>query len=207
MSESVPDAQPEENLLSWRELGGVEHDQVWGWFEERFHFRPGMEPPDWPGIREPEPSLTWDISSAYVLDDHLCATALMDLRLRTLRALRQCTRAGEELYAIVRQHACYAVSPRAGPAAAEEVSFWPIPILPDGVYTLFLAADGRFGIFGHPWEMTVCVFGRELLDAFGEDLPGLFRKLVRRDGAQVRWFLFRVAAWAALLRSLGSRRS
>ena len=37
-----------------------------------------------------------------------------------------------------------------------------MPVLPDGVYTLFLAPDGRFGIFGHPWEMTVCVFGREL---------------------------------------------
>jgi hypothetical protein len=59
-----------------------------------------------------------------------------------------------------------------------------VPVFPDGVYTLFLAADGRFGLFGHPWEMTVCVFGRELLDAYGEDPPWLFRKLVRRDGAR-----------------------
>jgi hypothetical protein len=60
-----------------------------------------------------------------------------------------------------------------------------VPVFPDGVYTLFLAADARFGIFGHPWEMTVCVFGQELLDAFGPDLPELFRKLVRRDGVRV----------------------
>jgi hypothetical protein len=33
--------------------------------------------------------------------------------------------------------------------------------------------------------MTVCVFGRELLDAYGADPPWLFQKLVRRDGARV----------------------
>jgi Protein of unknown function (DUF2716) len=184
MSANDPDAQPEEGRPSWRELGAAEHDRVWGRFEGRFHFRPGVEPPDWPGIREPEPSLTWDISPAYVLDADPCAKALADLRLRTLRALRQCTRPGEELYAIAWQHACYAVNPHGGPGA-EEVSCWPVPVLPDGVYTLFLAPDGRFGIFGHPWEMTVCVFGRGLLDAFGADLPWLFRKLVRKDGTRV----------------------
>jgi hypothetical protein len=115
MSDNALDAQPEEDLLSWRELGGAEHDRVWGRFAEQFHFRAGMEPPDWPGIREPEPSLTWDISPIYVWEDDLCAKALVDLRLRTLRALRQCARPGEELYAILWQRACYAIHPHGGP--------------------------------------------------------------------------------------------
>jgi hypothetical protein len=183
MSANDPGARPEEDRLSWRELGAAGHDRVWGRFERQLHFRPGMEPPDWPGIREPEPSLTWDISGAYVLDDDRCANALVDLRLCTLQALRACTRPGEELYAAAWQHACYAVNPHGGPGAVD-VSCWPVPVFPDGVYTLFLAADGRFGLFGHPWEMTVCVFGRELLDAYAEDPPWLFRKLVRRDGAR-----------------------
>jgi hypothetical protein len=143
-----------------------------------------MDPSDWPGIREPAPSLTWDISPAYVMDDELCAKTLVEVRMRTLRALRQCTRPGEETYATVWQHACYALNPRGGPGA-EDVASWPVPVLPDGVYTLFLAPDCRFGIFGHPWEMTVCVFGRDLLDASGGGPSRLFQRLVRRDGLRV----------------------
>ena len=58
---------------------------------------------------------------------------------------------------------------------------WRIPVLPDGDYSIFLAADFRFGIFGHPWEGTWCVFGTKLLAAFETDRPRMFSSELRRS--------------------------
>ncbi len=57
-------------------------------------------------------------------------------------------------------------------SAGREV--WRIPVYPNGDYPIFLAEDFRFGIFGHPWERTCCIFGAELLAALEAGRPRMF---------------------------------
>ncbi len=71
------------------------------------------------------------------------------------------------------------------PFEAADPNAWSIPVLPDGDYYIFLSPDFRFGTFGHPWEETICVFGQELLDAFAQHPPQLFREIVRSNGQPV----------------------
>ncbi|MFC9086772.1 DUF2716 domain-containing protein [Nocardiopsis dassonvillei] len=42
--------------------------------------------------------------------------------------------------------------------------------------------DLRTGTFGHPWENTLCVFGRDLLDRVENGLTALLGEPTRRDG-------------------------
>jgi Protein of unknown function (DUF2716) len=44
------------------------------------------------------------------------------------------------------------------------------PPFPNGDYYIFLTEDLTQGTFGHPWEQTFCVFGRDLVGALGRQL-------------------------------------
>jgi len=58
-----------------------------------------------------------------------------------------------------------------------------IPVLPDGDYHIFLADDFSFGTLGHPWEQTICVFGKPLIDVVEREGPKLLGRVVRRQGS------------------------
>ncbi|WP_346533865.1 DUF2716 domain-containing protein [Micromonospora sp. DPT] len=62
---------------------------------------------------------------------------------------------------------------------------WPLSPFPDGDYYIYLAEDFRFGTFGHPWELSLCVFGDDLLDLVEADLHDVLGKVMRRDGRQM----------------------
>lgn len=44
---------------------------------------------------------------------------------------------------------------------------WQRVALPDGDYTLFATPDYKNGIFVHPWQPSVCVFGQVMLKELG----------------------------------------
>ncbi|MEU5934541.1 DUF2716 domain-containing protein [Micromonospora sp. NPDC047187] len=56
---------------------------------------------------------------------------------------------------------------------------------PVGDYYIHLAEDFRFGTFGHPWELSLCVFGDDMLDLVESDLHDVLGKVMRRDGRQI----------------------
>src|SRR5665811_367018 len=58
MSERFAALPPE----AWTELGRAGYDDAWARFEGRFGFRAGVTADAWPAIREPVPSLTFDLS-------------------------------------------------------------------------------------------------------------------------------------------------
>ena len=92
-----------------------------------------------------------------------------DLTRKALAALKECTRPGEEVLALDWNHPCYFFDPHAASRPP-----WPVPVLPDGDHYIFLARDHRFGIVGNCVDMTVCVFGPELLAAFDASRPAAF---------------------------------
>jgi hypothetical protein len=49
----------------WVELEWEAGKVLWNDFAERFRFRAGSAPKDWPAIAEPVPSVTWDLSPIF----------------------------------------------------------------------------------------------------------------------------------------------
>jgi hypothetical protein len=166
---------------TWRKLDGRECDAAWDGFYEMFRFKPSTRPEDWPGIAEPAESVTYDIGHAYDAGAAAYRRMTNDLGAKLIKALRRCVAPGSAIQVLDWQHPCYSFEPH-GEFEFKSEADWPVPALPNGDYYIFIARDMEFGVFGHPWERTMCVFGQRLIDAFGTDKPELFTKVVRIGG-------------------------
>jgi len=169
-------------MLAWEEMDYAARTEVWDRFDREFSFQPSVHEEDWPGIREPDPSETYSISHVYDGEDELYAKLNRELQDWGLRAFRTLLH-GETawLFALDWQHACYRFRPHI-PFAVDEFGEWPIPLLPNGDYYIFLHSEFAWGVFGHPWEQTICVFGKELLALVEQGRPTLLSQRIRRDG-------------------------
>jgi len=161
---------------AWTTLGQDEGDLLWERFADRFDFRPGMRSTTWPAIREPVPSVTYSL--APVFEGDFAAGALAVARL-ILRVLRATTPPDQEVIF----HDWVHPSARVDPARIDDVTDAD-DYFPNGDYKVFLWDRQRLGVFGHPWERSLCGFGTEVVAAFkglnqGE-LPTILRE--RRDG-------------------------
>lgn len=165
---------------AWLDLAAADKEATWNRFEERFGFSPHME--EFPAIREPEDSITFDISGVYG-DGQRYLELTLDLSRKLLAALRRCVPEGAVVHVLDWQHPCYRLDPHA-PFPYRSEDDWPVPALPNGDYHIFLHPEVRFGVFGHPWEQTICVFGEELIEAFDADPPRLFSVVKRRGGKE-----------------------
>lgn len=165
---------------AWEPTGEEEERAIWDMFLERFDFRPSVNPRRWPGIREPRPSVTYDVSHALAGGE--VAPALADLNMEAFTLFKACLQPGRRLLALDWQHPCYRFDPF-GRFEFSETYHRMIPVLPDGDYFIFLADDFSFGTFGHPWEQTICVLGQRLIDVVERERPRLLVHVVRRNGS------------------------
>ena len=163
----------------WEALTEAEENEVWRRFRDQFAFRPSTSRREWPGIREPRPSVTYSISGVYG-DEGRYVALEADLNAKVLAAFRRCVPPEGRLYALDWQHQGYWFYPHAPNEAAND-NAWSVPVLPNGDYYIFLAEDFSFGLFGHPWEQTLCMFGQRLLDAVGAAKPVLFNVVLRQN--------------------------
>lgn len=53
-----------------------------------------------------------------------------------------------------------------------------------GDYYAFLTPDLEEGTFGHPWEQTLCVIGRRMVDSLGRSL-GTWLPVKRENGGRM----------------------
>jgi hypothetical protein len=159
---------------AWEELHEPERSAAWDRFERTFAFHPSTSQTDFPSIREPRPSITWHLHpSPWNPHDEVA------LHHRLLAAFRACTAPEEAIYALDWQHACYWFRPHVPFDWYEFGQEWPVPVLPNGDYSIFLSLDFSWGLFGHPWEWTICLFGAPLLATIaGEQIP-LLTSIVR----------------------------
>ena len=159
MSVSERFASPQES--AWLEVDRGEYDTLWARFNERFGFRAGVDPNSWPAIREPSPSITFDLS---VIPDGAQRGAAYDaINAEALRAFVWAMPDCDELIALDWQHPAYRFIP-----ANQTLTWqaeWKVPVYPDGDYFAFLSEDYTEGTFGHPWEQTICVIGQRLIDS------------------------------------------
>ena len=123
----------------------------------------------------PKPSRTW---RGERLARHRQQPELeAEFTLKLLTAFRQCTCAGECLWAIDWQHAWYYFNAHAGITTATRDE-WAMPILPDGDSYNYVAPDFRFGVVTG-WRATgpVTIFGEDLIAAFAANPPEGFLRL------------------------------
>lgn len=171
-------------MIAWKELDELNYDRVWDRFYEKFRFDPSTDPVNWPGIVEPADSVTFDICHVYDHDEEAYHRRTVDLGVKLISAFRKCLARGETLYVLDWQHSCYVFDPHAE-FSFESEDDWPIPPLPNGDYHIFLGSEMNLGVFGHPWEKTMCVFGQSLVEALAEDPPELFTSTLRIGGHAV----------------------
>ena len=162
---------------AWQELEttlfGHVHKAAWERIEKQFNFRASMNPELWPGIAEPTPSVTYSIAAAFTEERY------EETNKRFLQAFRKCTSAEQKLYVLDWQHESFWFYPH-GETDENDFGNWPICVIPDGDYYIFLAEDFSFGTFGHPWEQTLCVFGQQLVDEIESDKPIYFNEIRRK---------------------------
>ena len=165
---------------AWQMLNEDERERVWTEFDTRFGFRASMDPEDWPGIREPTASRTYAIGHVFG-EAQRYDRLTIDLSNKLRRALQACVSPTTAVLVLEWQGPAYRFWPHEPFEYAEEDA-WPVPVLPNGDYYIFLAEDFSFGVVGHPWEHTMCVFGAALLAAIDEEMPELFGAPVRVGG-------------------------
>ncbi len=81
-------------------------------------------------------------------------------------------------YALEWRSTCYKFHPH----LPFEFDEWPIPILPNGDYYIFLEKMFKYGVIGHPWEQAMCIFGETILSELENNKPNLLSQKARING-------------------------
>lgn len=183
--EEGEDAYQEElQKRGWILLSDEDMHNAWTEFARRFSFHRATTASGWPGIDEPMASTTWDVTSLFELyeaDRPAFQAVENSLRTTLASALKTCTSPGDGVFALNLNHSCYRFDPHRDPEP--EVLSWPISVISVGNYHVFLTEDFASGIFGHPWECSLCCFGVQLEPYFRNgNLTTVLRSGGRRVG-------------------------
>ena len=100
-------------------------DVIWKRFSTKFKFRPSVDPAHFPGISEPSPSVTYDVSEAFETELTI-QKAEADLRAQATRAWCECVSVGTRLAVLDWQHVDYWWVPH----EADGDPNWMKPVLP-----------------------------------------------------------------------------
>ncbi|MFD0048180.1 DUF2716 domain-containing protein [Actinomycetes bacterium NPDC127524] len=162
-------------MKNWISLSEQESDQVWDKIHRDFTFKPSTT--KFPSFKAPVPFIKYDISGFYGESADL--DAYDDLEEKALIAFKEITLVDEYILALDWQHECYWVNPRLE-FERDEFGEWNIPIFPNGDYYFFIQKDFKWGFLGHPWEKSITIFGKDLIEAFDKLKPRMFRKNLRQ---------------------------
>lgn len=157
-------------------MSGPDYERYWDQFHTRFHFKPSTTV--YPGIAEPTPSITFDLSPIFEAEPSEWIRGEDRLTGAVLDAMKSVF--GQERLVVLNwQHdALWFVADDFEPQKNDD---WAIPVFPNGDYFIYLTESMDDGFFGHPWEQTFCVFGKRLLPSLDREL-GSWLAVARRDG-------------------------
>lgn len=153
------------NDEAWEQI--TNDGAIWDRFDERYRFRPGVDPATWPAIAEPAGSVTFDLAPVFARDARGFDADADALNRLVLDALMETFDDGAALVVLDWQHPSYRWRPHAHDRLGGR---WRVEPFPNGDYHIVLTEDLRQGTFGHPWEQTFCVFGRDLVPRLAPSL-------------------------------------
>ena len=171
---------------AWGELDWDAGDALWADFADRYQFRASTNADKWPSIVEPAPSVVWDLSTVFTGDYPGGFTAgSRDVAAVVLRTLQDCTQWWDGVVFHDWVHPSRVFRPHTVDEP-DEVPGWDVGgLFPNGDYTIFVGRDYTFGILGHPWERSLCVFGEPAVAAFAARNQAILGTVLRRDGQPV----------------------
>jgi len=138
---------------------------IWDEFWDKFQFSPNVK--SFPGILEPTPSITYSLADA---DD----VALEESNRIFYKSIPVIFAPDETVYFLDWQHSCYQFSPDS------DITNSLVTFYPDGDYAVIINPSMSVGIFGHPWERTLCFFGQECLRYFANHPMPMMGDLIRK---------------------------
>jgi hypothetical protein len=148
----------------WTPIPDAENEELWATFTTRFSFRRSVSRSEGPAITEPTPFVTWSVSGVrelYSMDAQQFRTIEWRSREQLLQALIGLGNLVGRMYALDLNHAGYSFNPNV--IAQRGVDKWPVPVIPIHNYSLFVNPAFSVGLFDHPWEESICVFGESLV--------------------------------------------
>jgi hypothetical protein len=148
-------------------LDRFKYETVWNDFYNKFCFRPSVDA--FPGIEEPHDSITFRLADEY--DEAM----LDELKSSILSSLKICNAFTEEVYFLDWQHESFQLFE----SKIEEI--W-VNGFPNGDYAIFLANQMCMGTFGHPWENSICLFGRHFVQEVLNNKPRILDSVIRNRG-------------------------
>ena len=160
---------PPVKRAAWKAVTDDAYDGLWDRFYAKFGWdrSAGITSPV---IRDPEPSITFDLSS--IPDGPRRVAARASIEAEALRCFLVALPEVETLVVLDWQHPAYEFQPAIevlDDAPKHDVNGYPT-VYPDGDYYAFLTPDFSEGTFGHPWEPSLCVIGSRLVDTLGRSL-------------------------------------
>ncbi|AFA76048.1 hypothetical protein GPOL_174p00270 (plasmid) [Gordonia polyisoprenivorans VH2] len=158
--------------MLWKPLDVDENRNHWSAFTQRFTFKPSLNSDDWPSIQPVVPSRTFDLRGDHAsYDEFLRAArrvedAVLDCIGKSLNGAGTTT-----IYALEWQGTGYKAT--VDQQADKALPAPPLRVFPDGDYPLLFWRRGEVGVFGDPWEKSLCVFGAPLIEIASQRLTWL----------------------------------
>jgi hypothetical protein len=163
-------------MFAWEPLDGPRLDAVWDSFTRDYDFFPSVDDHRFPGIKEPVPSITYRLKEFGSMDPDGANRWGLEL-------MKACVPKGKRIIALDWQHLCWTLDVHL-PDAIED---WErrVPLLPNGDYYIFLSPELASGIFGHPWERSMCFWGKPFLAELLRNPPPFVEGVLRENGVAV----------------------
>lgn len=152
------------------EFTRFDYSSILNRFENIYKFKPSIHHRDWPGIVEPQGSITISLTE----DINNQEPDVDEIYALFKKAFNCLSKESKIIYQLDWNHKCY---------YAPEIFIKEPWVYPDGDYYIHLSKDLKTGTFGHPWESTICVMGDELVSIVLEELPKTTLKIIRDNRA------------------------
>jgi hypothetical protein len=177
----VDDSYPPIKRAAWKQIDDESYREVWDRFDEKFEFHPSGGKP-LPVIRDPTPSVTFDLS---IPAGPQFASAMAAIEAEALRCFVTELSDVDVLFVLDWQHPAYEFRPAIEALDIQPKDFvngYP-SVYPNGDYYAYLAPDFSEGTFGHPWEPSLCVIGPRMIDSLARSLS-TWLPIKRVDGRE-----------------------
>jgi hypothetical protein len=155
--------------VGWSLDAAKDETEVWARFKKKFQFSPSTEKSDWPSIKERSPSVTYALQPFNEIDLEATWHGLMTV-FKNISHNEQ-----DEIYVLHWQHGGYVVNPK---KLGED---WIVHPIPNGDSYIFIDPEFKFGIFGHPWEWTMNVFGEPLIQEVKKQKIAALSEILRKN--------------------------